>query len=233
MLAESEGCPTDGRTGRFPPERAGSIFAVPPLSAKPEESDKENIVNRKELMVLASVALSLGALTAPASAADSKSEAAAKPLVKVEGTIRAIDLKTREVRFALADGSETTVVAGDEIQRLAELKVGDRVTMEYYESVTLSLVKTEGAVPGTSESAVEKRNETTELPGGTKTTQTKIVGKVTAIDAAAGKVTLAGANHLSLTLDVDAAMAAKLKVGDVVEAVYTTAKAISVARATK
>ena len=190
-------------------------------------------MNRKELLVLAILALSLGATAAPAEAADSKAAEAANPLVKVEGTIRAIDLATREVRFALEDGSETTVVAGDEIKRLDELKVGDRVTMEYFESVTLSLAKTDGAAPNTSEVEAERRNEPTELPGGMKTKQTKIVAKVTAIDAAAGKVTLAGANHLSLTLDADAATIAKLKVGDLVEAVYTTAKALSVTRATK
>jgi hypothetical protein len=184
-------------------------------------------VNRKMQLVLMTLVLSLGAPRAQAA------ETKATPTVKVEATIRAIDLGTREVRFALPDGSESTVVAGDEVKRLADLKVGDRVTMEYYESVTVSLVKTEVAVPGTTESEAVKRTEPTELPGGTKTTQTKIVAKVTAIDAAAGKVTLAGANHLSLTLDIDAAMAARLKVGDVVEAVYTTAKAISVARATK
>jgi len=50
------------------------------------------------------------------------------------------------------------------------------------------------------------------------------------VGSAAGKITVAGANYLSLKLDVDPALAAQLKVGDLVEAVYTTAQAISVTR---
>jgi hypothetical protein len=50
-------------------------------------------------------------------------------------TIEAIDSANRAVSLRKPDGTYVTIVAGPEVKRFAELKVGDKVTAQYYENV--------------------------------------------------------------------------------------------------
>jgi hypothetical protein len=120
----------------------------------------------------------------------------------------------------------------EEVKNLPQLKVGDTVTMEYYESLTMSLNKTEGAAPAASETATEKRAEIGQLPGGVRTHQITVIAKVTAIDAKESTATLTGPKGKSVILEVSPEVLAKVKVGDLVNAVYTEAVAVKVTRAT-
>jgi hypothetical protein len=115
-------------------------------------------------------------------------------------------------------------------QRLADLKVGDLVEIQYIESLTLSLSKAPGGVASKSEASTEMRNEPTELPGGIKAKQTTITAKVTAVDVAASTVTLVGPKGRSVELAVEPEVAKSVKVGDMVSAIYTEAVAVSVSR---
>jgi len=185
------------------------------------------------------VTIALALLTLPAAAqtvqqavSGGQGQISAEQLVKVEAMVQSIDLSTREVGLKTEKGEEFAVTAGPEVRRLADLKVGDKVTMEYYESLTLALSKVEGEAPSLSQTDGELRSEPTELPGGIKTRQTTLVAKVTAVDIAASTVTLVGPKGRSVTLDVDPAIAAKLKAGDAVNATYTEALAVSVTRVT-
>jgi hypothetical protein len=110
--------------------------------------------------------------------------------------------------------------------------VGDAVVIEYYESLTLSLNKTEGAQPAVSEKAAEQRAELGQLPGGVRAREITVVAKVTAIDAKASTATLTGPKGKSVILEVSPEVIAKIKVGDLVDAVYTEAVAVEVTRAT-
>jgi len=157
----------------------------------------------------------------------------AAQLAELEATIQAINLETREVVLKTADGKEATVVAGPEVKRLADLKVGDKVSIQYYESLTLKLAKVEGGSPSSSSASAEQRAEPTELPGGIKTTTTLVTAKITAVDTAASTVTLVGPKGRSITLDVDPELLTRVKVGDLVAAEYTEALAVSVARIQK
>src|SRR5437868_8411701 len=51
------------------------------------------------------------------------------------GTIEAIDAANRAVTFKKPDGTYVTTVAGQDIKRFGELKVGDTVTAKYYENL--------------------------------------------------------------------------------------------------
>ena len=166
-----------------------------------------------------------------ASAGKGKVEVA--QLVELNGAITALDLATRDVTLKTDEGKEVSFVAGEDVKRLEDLKVGDRVEIQYYESLALSLSKVEGGTPASSETSSEMRAEPTELPGGIKTHQETITAKITAVDAKAGTVTLVGPKGRSVTLDVEADVLAKVKVGDLVSAVYTQAVAASVSRAEK
>ena len=69
--------------------------------------------------------------------------------VTATATIQAIDSTTRSITLRDETGVEDTYVAGPEITRFAELKVGDTVKMTYYESVFLQVRKA-GSAAGTT-----------------------------------------------------------------------------------
>ncbi len=188
--------------------------------------------------IIVAAALALTAFAASAQTVQQKVSAEkgkgiqAAQLAELEATIQAINLETREVVLKTADGKEATVVAGPEVKRLADLKVGDKVSIQYYESLTLKLDKVATST-STSTASAEQRAEPTELPGGMKTTTTIVTAKITAVDAAASTVTLVGPKGRSVTLDVDPEILTRVKVGDLVSAEYTEALAVSVSRVEK
>ena len=151
-------------------------------------------------------------------------------LVEVQATIQAIDQTTRVVKLRTKEGKDLEVTAGPQVKRLAELRVGDEVTIQFYESLTLSLAKVPGGTPARAEVASEARNPETELPGGVKLRQTTVQAKVTAVDVEHGEVTVETPSGESVILEVDPEVAKKVTVGDMVDAVYTEALAVSVAR---
>ena len=155
----------------------------------------------------------------------------AAQLVKLEATVEAIDLANREVTLKTKDGRVETVTVSEQVKKLGKVKAGDTVTVEYYESLTMSLNKTEGAAPAAAEAATEETTAEGELPGGLRTREIAVIAKVTAIDATANTVTLTGPKGNSVVLDVQPDVLAKVKVGDLVNAVYSEALAVAVTRA--
>jgi Cu/Ag efflux protein CusF len=151
-------------------------------------------------------------------------------LVEVKAKVEAIDLATRKVTLRHEDGELETLVVSEEAKNLAQVKVGDMVTMQAYQSLTVALNKVEGAKPELSEKTSEQRAELGQLPGGLKTHEVAVVAKVTAIDPKESVVTLTGPRGNSVELEVAPEVLAKVKVGDHVNAVYTEAVAVSVSR---
>jgi hypothetical protein len=167
---------------------------------------------------------------AAAAAGGGKLEAA--QLVTAKAKVDAIDLAKREVTLKRDDGTTETVLVSEEVKNLPQLKVGDTVTLSYYESLTMSLNKTEGAAPAVSEKASEVRAEPGKLPGGVRSREITVVAKVTAIDLKENTATLTGPKGNSVILEASPEVLAKIKVGDLVNAVYTEAVAVKVERAT-
>ena len=62
-------------------------------------------------------------------------------IVQASATIQSINAPTRVVILKNDDGTEDMYVAGPEIQRFSELKVGDKVNATYYESTVYELRK--------------------------------------------------------------------------------------------
>lgn len=62
-------------------------------------------------------------------------------LLTLSGKIEAIDLKTREVTLRGPSGRVETVVVDEKVKRLAEAKVGDTVTVNYYMGYVAELRK--------------------------------------------------------------------------------------------
>ena len=120
-------------------------------------------------------------------------------------------------------------VAGPDIKRFAEVKVGDKVNVRYYENVVIRLKR-----PGEPDVASGTRGTTGSeqaLPGGTRAKQVTITATITAIDPNTPSITFTGPNGWKYTSKVqDTAALAKVKVGDKVDIVWTEAMLVSVER---
>ena len=142
-------------------------------------------------------------------------------------TIEAIDHGTRTVSLKDKDGLISDVVCGPEVQRFDALKVGDKVTFRYHESV-VSSIRRSGAAPKAAESAAVTRTPGTK-PGGTIAQQMTAVVTLEAIDAKVPSVTIRTENGRRMSFRVENAKNLDgYKVGDKVEVTYTQALAVSV-----
>ena len=145
------------------------------------------------------------------------------------GTIEAIEAATRTVTLKKADGTFVTTVAGPDIARFAELKLGDTVNVRYYENVVVR-VKQPGE-PDVISGAKGTTGSEQVLPGGTRAKQLTITATITAIDPNAPSITFTGPNGYKYSSKVqDTEALAKVKVGDKVDIVWTEAMLVSVER---
>jgi len=145
------------------------------------------------------------------------------------GTVEAIDVPTRTVTLKKADGTFVTTVAGPDIARFAELKLGDTVNVRYYDNVVIR-VKAPGEADVISGAKGTTGSEQA-LPGGTRAKQVTITATITAIDPNTPSITFTGPNGWKYSSRVqDTAALAKVKVGDKVDIVWTEATLVSVER---
>ena len=128
-------------------------------------------------------------------------------------------------------------MAGPEITRFDELKVGDTVKMTYYESVFLQVRKagsaagTTGAKPAdaTLDAAVTRGKGA--LPGVTAAVQEKMTVTVKAIDPALPSLTVTTPDGRTITRKIeDKKNLEGIAVGDLIDVTYTRALLTSVER---
>ena len=145
------------------------------------------------------------------------------------GIVEAIEAATRTVTIKKADGTFVTTVAGPDIKRFAELKVGDKVNARFYENVVVRLKKPGEPDVDTGGKATTASEQA--LPGGTKAKQRTITATITAIDPKTPSITFTGPNGWKYTSKVqDTEALAKVKVGDKVDIIWTEAVLVSVER---
>jgi hypothetical protein len=175
-------------------------------------------------LIAAAVAVALAAPVA--SAGQTKSQSAA---VTETFTIVAIDATNRIVTLKDKDGYVDSIYAGPEVKRFSELKVGDKVTFTYYESVVYQIQKPGAApVPAGEEAGIVRGKGP--KPGGTMSRQMTATVTVTAIDMKVPSVTIKmdDGNVSSFKVENKKNLEG-VKVGDRVQITYTEALAISVA----
>lgn len=147
------------------------------------------------------------------------------------GTVEAIETATRTVTLRKPDGTVVTTVAGPDVKRFAEIKVGDKVTARYYENVVIRVKR-----PGEPEVASAVKGTTGSeqvLPGGTKARQWTITATISAIDMDTPSITFTGPNGWKYSSKVqDKSALANVKVGDKVDIVWTEAVLVSLERGT-
>ena len=91
-------------------------------------------------------------------------------------TVESIEASSRTITLKKPDGTFVTTVAGPDIKRFAEVKVGDKVTARFYENVVVRLKR-----PGESEALSATKATTPSeqvLPGGTRAKQMTITATI-------------------------------------------------------
>jgi len=148
-------------------------------------------------------------------------------------TVESIDLNKRLVELR-SDKMHTTVQVPPGARNLAQLKVGDEVTVQYYEGLAAQFKKkgeskTVGLIDVSKDTQIAPKGA---APGGLVATTVTTTVVIEAVDKPANSVTFKGPAGMTRTVDVTDPSARQfistLKAGDEVEITYTEALAINV-----
>jgi Cu/Ag efflux protein CusF len=169
------------------------------------------------------------AATSSTTVASSAGKAKFTETTKAQAVISALDGPSRVITLKAANGTFYDMIAGADVKNFDQLKVGDKVNVEYVRALSLELKKagTATATPGTATGTA------TAAPGARPAVAVKdevtVITDVIAVDPKAQLVTLRGPKGNTVALQVKDPQQLKLvKVGDKVEAVYTEALAVRV-----
>ena len=148
--------------------------------------------------------------------------------VDVTATISALDAAKREITLKGPDGKEVTMVAGPEVKNYGQLKVGDKVDIQYVEALVLELKKGGGLPVARTEKESMTSAKPGETPGAKGARKVTVVGDVIALDAATQTVTLKGPQRTADLKVRDKKQFDMISKGDQIEATYTEALAVAV-----
>ncbi|MGE0094243.1 MAG: hypothetical protein AB7M05_17335 [Alphaproteobacteria bacterium] len=152
--------------------------------------------------------------------------------IDLVATVVSVDTAARTVVLQNDEGKQAKVKVSDAVQRLDEIKPGDKIKLRYYESVAIDLRRNSKAKPGAVAEQVTERAPASQLPAGLVARQVTVTTEVTAIDLKKNTVTLKGPNGGLHTVaakkpETQAALK-KLKKGDLIDITYTEAMAAEV-----
>lgn len=151
----------------------------------------------------------------------------------IAATVESIDLDGRMVELR-ADDRSVTVQVPPEVRNLAQLKVGDKVVVQYYEALAAAFQK---KGEGTAVGVIDTTTGTARAPAG-KRPGAAVANKVTttivieAMDRSAHSLTFTGPSGMTRTINVSDPRAQEfigtLKQGDEVQLTYIEALAVTV-----
>jgi len=171
----------------------------------------------------------LALVLAPGGAYAQKKTMSAGGVASVTATVEAIDTANRLVTLKdTSDGHTETVYCGPNVKRFDALKVGDKVTFRYHESVVLQLRKAGSTTPVAEGTAGITRTPG-EKPGGTIARQMTASVTVVSIDEKTSAITVKGDDGNTFSTRVENKTDLEgVKVGDRIDITYTQALAVSV-----
>jgi hypothetical protein len=140
-----------------------------------------------------------------------------------------IDRNDRVLKLRGPDGRVVSLEVSEEARNFDQIEIGDKVRVEYHESVALYLGK-HGQKPGVAAGMVAVRAAKDEKPAVAMVEAIDVSAKITAIDKANRSIMLELPDGSVSKTHVDQSIKAfdTLKVGDVIHARITEAIAISV-----
>ena len=187
---------------------------------------KEAIMNRFVKYVCVA-ALTVGGLVWTPAHASAQKPVTKSAEVSKTFTIVAIDQSSRLVTLRDDQGVSETIACGPEVKRFDALKVGDKVTFRYHESLVHAIRKA-GAPAAPSAGAAITRAPG-DKPGGTISAEMTATVTINAIDPAVPSVGITTSDGRKMSFKVeDRKNLEGVKVGDQVEITYTQALAVSV-----
>lgn len=152
----------------------------------------------------------------------------------VVGVVETVDPQSREVLLRGQGGAQTgkllSFIAGRAVQRLDQIKPGDRVTVRYYQALAAQAVQ--AGAPGSQPSAGLAVQREATRPGGEVTLVRSGRVTITEVDRLGGTVSFVGPANLTRTVTAENLQTRSfilgLRVGDQVDMVYEEALAISI-----
>lgn len=174
------------------------------------------------------------AATVDAGIATAPGKGVAAQVMKTTATIVSIDPATRDVTLKRQDGKVLTIALSEEVRNFEQLKVGDKVHVEYSQALALELKKSGGGTPAITGGEMLKRSDAGQKPGGKAVRQVVVLADVVNVDMKKKLVTLKGpaGNLVDLAVD-DPEQLKNIKKGDQVEALYSESLAVKVEPAGK
>ena len=145
----------------------------------------------------------------------------------LSGTVETIDHNKRVVNIKTPDGKFETIDVPPAAKRFDELKVGDKVSITYNNTVSARLKPPgEAAVDTATGSSTAGQGE---RPGGTASVERTMTVTITDIDKNASSITFTGPNGWKYSRRVvDPTVLDKVKVGDQVDITWDTNVTVSV-----
>jgi hypothetical protein len=147
--------------------------------------------------------------------------------ITLSGTVETIDQSGRTLNIRKTDGTFETVEVPTSAKRFDELKVGDKVTVTYNNTVSARLKPPGEAAVDTGMKGSTMGQEA--RPGGTTVVQRTMTATVSAIDKSSSMIAVVGPNGWKYSRRVvDPTVLDKLKVGDQVDLTWNTDMSVSV-----
>lgn len=149
--------------------------------------------------------------------------------VVLTAEVVAIDRVDRTLALLGPDGNVVAVEVSHAARNFDQIKIGDQLKVEYYESVALYLGK-HGQKPEADAGLVVARSAKGEKPAGVAVEAVDVSATIKAIDKKKRTITLKGPDGKKFKTKVDKSVKGfdTLKVGDSIHARFTEAIAISV-----
>ena len=147
--------------------------------------------------------------------------------VTLSGTVETIDHEHRMVNIKTADGHFQTVDVPPSAKRFDEVKVGDKVSITYNNTVSARL-KPPGEAPVNTATGTTTAGQG-ERPGGTASEERTMTATIADIDKSASSITFTGPNGWKYSRRVvDPTVLDKIKVGDQVDITWDTNVTVAV-----
>jgi hypothetical protein len=150
-----------------------------------------------------------------------------KQTVTLAGTVETIDKEKRVVNIKTPDGKFESIDVPAAAKRFDELKVGDKVSITYNNTVSARL-KPPGEAPVNTATGGSTAGQG-ERPGGTASMERTMTATISAIDKNASSITFTGPNGWKYSRRVvDPTVLDKVKVGDQVDITWDTDVTVAV-----
>jgi starvation-inducible outer membrane lipoprotein len=163
-------------------------------------------MKKVQSIVAAFLVLAVTGLLVPAivteAAADKKPGVVEAELAVMTATVQAVDYKNRTITLKGPKGNVATLHVHGRVKNLDQVMVGDKLEVEFFKSVVLSVAKAEGKPEVVEETSVGVAPRG-EKPGIEAVNVLEITAKVEGIDYKKRTVTLTGPQGGTVTLAVD------------------------------